>query len=62
MNVIQKRLIDSYVVLVLANMVDETKGMWIESVPKTKKIGMVDYPIRSEVEIIVAEKTIEAFN
>lgn len=62
MNIIQKRLIDSYVVLVLANMVDETKGMPISAVPEHKKIGMVDYPIRLEVEIIVAEKTIEAFS
>lgn len=62
MNIIQKRLVDSYVVLVLANMVDETKGMPITEVPESKKIGMVDYPIRSEVEIIVAERTIEAFS
>ena len=62
MNVIQKRLVESYAVLVLANIVDETKGMPITDVPETKKIGMVDYPIRSEVEIIVAEKTIEAFS
>lgn len=62
MNAIQKRLIDSYVVLLLANTVDPTKGMSITEVPESKKIGMVDYPIRSEVEIIVAEKTIEAFS
>lgn len=62
MNNIQKRLVDSYAVLVLANMVDETKGMPITDVPEYKRIGMVDYPIRSEVEIIVAEKTIEAFS
>ncbi|MBC8588105.1 hypothetical protein [Paratissierella segnis] len=62
MNIIQNRLVDSYVVLVLANMVDETKGMPIADVPEYKRIGIVDYPIRSEVEIIVAEKTIEAFS
>ncbi|MBU5312205.1 hypothetical protein KQI38_09215 [Tissierella carlieri] len=62
MNIIQKRLVDSYVVLVLANTVDETKGITIEEVPESKRIGMADYPIRSEVEVIVAEKTIEAFS
>lgn len=62
MNIIQKRLIDSYVVLVLANTVDESKGMPIEDVPEYKRIGTTEYPIRSEVEIIVAKKTIEAFS
>ncbi len=62
MNMIQKRLVDSYVVLVLANTVDETKGIPITDVPETKKIGIAEYPIRSEVEIIVAKKTIEAFS
>lgn len=62
MNNIQKRLVDAYVVLVLANIVDQSKGMPITEVPEHKKIGMVDYPIRPEVEIIVAEKTIEAFS
>lgn len=59
MNIIQKRLIDSYTVLVLANTLDETKGMPITDVPEFKKIGTVDYPIRSEVEIEVAKRTIE---
>lgn len=59
MNIIQKRLIDSYVILVLANTVNETKGITIEEVPEHKKIGMVDYPIRSEVEIEIARRTVE---
>lgn len=53
MNFIQKRLVNSYTVLVMADV------MSIEEVPETKKIGAIEYPIKSEVEIEIARKTIE---
>jgi len=53
MNVIQKKLVESYTVLVMAEV------MVIDEVPETKKIGATEYPIRSEVEIEIARKTIE---
>lgn len=52
MNIIQKKLVDSYAVLVMA------ERMEIEEVPESKKIGGVDLPIRSEVEIEIANRTI----
>lgn len=54
------RLIDSYTVLVLANQADSTRGMAIEDVPVSRVVGGIEYPLRSEVEIKVAEKTVEA--
>ena len=54
MNIIQEKLVSSYTVLVMAN------KMKIEEVPETKVISGVEYPIRSEVEILIAQKTIEA--
>lgn len=54
MNIIQKKLIDAYSVLVRA------ERMTIEDVPETKLIGGVDLPIRSEVEIDIANRTIAA--
>lgn len=54
MNIIQKKLVESYAVLVMA---ERTK---IEEVPELKRIGGVDLPIRSEVEIEIANRTIAA--
>lgn len=53
MNIVQKRLVDSYATLVMGDV------MLIEEVPETKKIGAIEYPIRSEVEIEIARRTIE---
>ncbi len=53
MNIIQKRLVNSYATLVMAEV------MAIEEVPEYKKIGSVDYAIRAEVEIEIARRTIE---
>lgn len=53
MNIIQKRLVDAYATLVMAEV------MTIEDVPETKLIGSIEYPIRSEVEIEIARRTIE---
>lgn len=54
MNIIQKKLVESYAILVMA---ERTK---IEDVPETKLISGIEYPIRSEVEIEIARRTIEA--
>lgn len=54
MNIIQKKLVESYAVLVMA------ERMTLEEVPETKMIGGVERPIRSEVEIEIARRTIEA--
>lgn len=54
MNIIQSKLVESYAVLVMA---ERTK---IEEVPEVKRIGGVDLPIRSEVEIEIANRTIAA--
>ncbi|WP_158674358.1 CD1375 family protein [Lysinibacillus antri] len=54
MNTIQKKLVESYTTLVMA------EKMAIEEVPETKLIGGTDYPIRSEVEIEIANRTIAA--
>lgn len=54
MNKIQEILVNSYATLVMA------ERMTIEEVPETKLIGGVEYPIRSEVEIEIAERTIAA--
>lgn len=53
MSIIQKRLVNAYATLVMAEV------MTIEEVPETKLIGSVEYPIRSEVEIEIAKRTIE---
>lgn len=53
MNIIQKRLVESYATLVMA------ERMALEQVPEVKIIGGVEYPIRSEVEIEIATRTIE---
>ncbi|NLX81589.1 MAG: hypothetical protein GXZ03_08510 [Proteiniphilum sp.] len=53
MNVIQKRLVNSYTTLVMAEV------MTIEEVPEVRLIGSIEYPIRSEVEIEIARRTIE---
>jgi hypothetical protein len=53
MNKVQEILVNSYATLVMA------KRMTIEEVPETKVIGGVELPIRSEVEIEIAERTIE---
>lgn len=50
---VQKLLVNSYATLVMA------KEMKIEEVPETKVIGGVEYPIRSEVEIEIARRTVE---
>lgn len=52
-NQIQIKLVNAYAVLVMAG------RMTIEQVPETKTISGNPYPIRSEVEIVIAEKTIE---
>lgn len=52
-NAIQIKLVNAYTVLVMAG------KMTIEQVPETKTILGTSYPIRSEVEIAIAEKTIE---
>lgn len=54
MNRIQELLVNSYATLVMAN------KMTPEEVPETKLISGVEYPIRSEVEIEIANRTIEA--
>lgn len=54
MNKIQELLINSYATLVMA------KAMTIEEVPETKAIAGVELPIRSEVEVEIARRTIEA--
>lgn len=53
MSIIQKKLVNSYATLVMGDV------MTIEEVPETKKIGTIEYPIRSEVEIEIARRTIE---
>lgn len=54
MNIIQEKLVNSYTVLVMA------ERMTLEQVPEANLIGGTDYPIRNEVEILIALKTIEA--
>ena len=54
MNKVQELLVKSYATLVMA------ERMKIEEVPETKLIGGVEYPIRSEVEIEIAQRTIDA--
>lgn len=53
MNIIQKKLVNSYATLVMAEEMDITE------VPETKVIGGMEYPIRSEVDIEIARRTIE---
>ncbi len=53
MNIIQQRLVSSYTTLVMAEI------MTIEDVPEIKVVGSIEYPIRSEVEIEVAKRTVE---
>jgi len=52
MTIIQGKLVNSYATLVMAS------RMTIGEVPETKLIGGVELPIRSEVEIVIAERTI----
>lgn len=54
MNIIQKKLVESYATLVMG------ERMEIVGVPETKAIGSNTYPIRSEVEIEIANRTINA--
>ena len=54
MNIIQKKLVESYAVLVMAN------RMTLEEVPETKLIGGIEYPIRSEVEVEIARRIVDA--
>lgn len=54
MNIIQKMLVDAYSVLVMA------ERMTLEEVPESKLIGGVEHPIRSEVEIEIANRIIAA--
>jgi hypothetical protein len=53
MTIIQGKLVNAYATLVMA------ERMTIEEVPETKLIGGVELPIRSEVEIVIAERTID---
>lgn len=53
MNVVQERLVNSYATLVMAEV------MTIEEVPEIKSIGTVEYAIRSEVEIEIAQRTVK---
>lgn len=53
MNIIQKRLVNSHATLVMGGVME------IEEVPETKKIGTIEYPIRAEVEIEIAKRTVE---
>lgn len=52
-NAIQIKLVNAYAVLVMAG------RLTIEQVPETKTISGNPCPIRAEVEIVIAEKTIE---
>lgn len=52
MNIIQKKLVESYATLVMA------ERMTLEEVPEAKLIGGVERPIRSEVDIEIANRTI----
>lgn len=54
MNIVQKKLIDSYTILVIGG------RLTIEDVPETKTIGGVEYPIKSEVELEIARRTIQS--
>lgn len=54
MNKIQLMLVNSYATLVMA------QKKTIEQVPETRTFGDVTYQIRSETEIVIAERTIEA--
>ncbi|WP_154661486.1 CD1375 family protein [Bacillus ndiopicus] len=54
MNTVQKKLVESYATLVMG------ERMKIEDVPETKAIGANAYVIRSEVEIEIANRTINA--
>lgn len=56
MNVVQKKLVESYATLVMA------ERMSIEEVPETKTIGSNSYPIQSEVKIEIANRTIDAIS
>ena len=53
MNIVQKKLINAHATLVMAEV------MTIEEVPEVKLIGATEYPIRSEVEVEIAKRTIE---
>lgn len=53
MNIIQQKLVNAYATLVIA------KEMTVDEVPEVKVIGGIEYPIRSEVEIEIARRTVE---
>ncbi|WP_312667842.1 hypothetical protein [Tissierella praeacuta] len=53
MNLVQERLVKSYATLVMAEI------MKVDEVPDTKKIGSIEYPIKSEVDVEIAKRTIE---
>lgn len=52
MNIVQQKLVNSYATLVIA------KATALEDVPEVKVIGGTEYPIRSEVEIEIARRTV----
>lgn len=52
MNFVQQKLVYAYATLVMA------KEMKLEEVPETKVIGGIEYPIRSEVELEIARRTV----
>ena len=54
MNIVQKKLVESYATLVMGNRIA------LEEVPETKQIGFNTYTIQSEVEIEIANRTIAA--
>ncbi|MFJ7731177.1 hypothetical protein ACIQXF_04710 [Lysinibacillus sp. NPDC097231] len=56
MNIIQNKLVESYATLVMAERIP------VEEVPETKTIGSGEYAIRSEVEIEIANRTINAMS
>lgn len=53
MNIIQKKLVNAYTTLVMGERMD------IKDVPAKKKIGTKEYTIKTEVEIEIANRTID---
>ncbi len=56
MNKIQEILVNSYATLVMA------EKMTIEQVPATRTFGSTEHQIRTEVEIVIAERTVAALS
>ncbi|MGG2105562.1 hypothetical protein [Lysinibacillus pakistanensis] len=54
MNIVQQKLVNSYTTLVIAKATD------LKDVPEIKVIGGTEYPIRSEVEIEIAQRTVNS--